>query len=145
MTSTVIPLYADRGQVAALWLRRLGTTGAVVYSGLYDTVQPPEATRPQIRVSFPLPGGRLVVLLAADVTSAGGLHLSSTAGGWGDPGAYLIVERQKGTWARRIPVRETFHVYVDDDAKLWTDHYLQLWRLRAVHLRYQMTTTAEDA
>lgn len=145
MTSTVTPVCDGRGQVAALWLRRLGSTGAVVYSGWYDTVQPARAVRPHLRVCFPLPRGRLVVLLAVDVTPTGGIRLSSTAGGWGDPGAYLVVENGRGTWARRVPVHEIFLLQLDGDGRtLLTDHDLRLWRLPAVQLHYRMSRADED-
>lgn len=139
MTSTVTGLFDGQRQVGALWLRRLVATGTVVYSGLYDTVQPPGAARANLRVTFPLPRGRLVVLLAADVTTAGGLRLSSTAGAWGAPGAYLVVENHRGVWARRVPLDELFSLYVDGNAVLRTDHHLRLRQLPVFHLHYRLT------
>jgi hypothetical protein len=139
MTSVVTPLLKEHHQVGARWLRRSTATGSVIYSGLYDTTQPPDARRPYVRVCFPLPQGRLVVLLAADVVSDGGLRLSSGVGGWGEPGAYLVVERADGAWARRVPLHETFHVYVAVDGTLRTDHNPRFRRLPVVDLRYRMT------
>ncbi|MQA97238.1 MAG: hypothetical protein GEV11_22330 [Streptosporangiales bacterium] len=99
--------------------------------------------RPSVRVVFPLPNGRLVVLLRPEVTAGGGLRLTSPRGAWGGDGAYLVVERRGRAWARRIPVHETFHVYVDPAGTLRTDHDLRLWRLPALRLHYRMSRQPE--
>ena len=139
MSSTVTPLNRDGAQVGALWLRRLRATGRIVFSGLYGVVRLPGADEPAVRVTFPLPRGRLVVLLRPTTTARGGLVLTSGAGGWGDPGAYLVVDRPGGCWARRIPVHERFHVFVDDEGVLRTDHHLALGRLPVLRLHYRLT------
>ena len=139
MTSGVTPLLRDGHQVAALWLRRLRSTGSVVFSGLYRTVVLPGSGQPAVKVDFPLPNGRLVVLLAPRVGNRGSLELSSTRGGWGDPGPYLVVDTARGCWARRIAVHEHFRVYVDDDDVLRTDHRLTLGPLPVLRLHYRLT------
>lgn len=139
MSSAVTPLVRDGAQVGALWLRRLRATGRVVFSGLYGVVRLPGAGEPAVRVTFPLPRGRLVVLLRPTVTAGGGLVLTSGAGGWGDPGAYLVVDRPGGCWARRIPVHERFHAFVDDEGVLRTDHDLRLGALPVLRLHYRLT------
>lgn len=139
MSSTVTPLDRDGAQVGALWLRRLRATGRIVFSGLYGVVRLPGADEPAVRVTFPLPRGRLVVLLRPTTTARGGLVLTSGAGGWGDPGAYLVVDRPGGCWARRIPVHERFHVFVDNEGVLRTDHHLALGRLPVLRLHYRLT------
>lgn len=141
MTSAVTPLVAAEGQVGAVWLRRLRSTRSTVYSGYYGTARLPRRDRESIRVAFPLPNGRLIVLLHPTVSRAGGLELSSPAGRWGDPGAYLVVEdaARGTTFARRIPVHEHFHVYVDSEGVLRTDHRLALWRFPLLRLHYRIT------
>lgn len=138
MTSTVTRLVRADEQVAALWLRRLRATDAVVFSGLYSSVTLPSAPS-AVRVAFPLPNGRLIVLLTPTVTPAGGLLLTSPAGLWGEPGAYLVVDRPGGCWSRRIPIHEEFHVHVDDEGVLRTDHRLDLGRLPVLRLHYRLT------
>ncbi|NHT17840.1 hypothetical protein [Cellulomonas sp. IC4_254] len=145
MSSTVTPLVRDGAQVGALWLRRLRATGRVVFSGLYGVVPLPGAGEPAVRVTFPLPRGRLVVLLRPTATARGGLVLTSGAGGWGDPGAYLVVDRPGGCWARRIPVHERFHVLVDDEGVLRTDHHLHLGALPVLRLHYRLTEQDDAA
>ncbi|MDX6211339.1 MAG: hypothetical protein QOF82_426 [Frankiales bacterium] len=71
--------------------------------------------------------------------------MASGAGGWGEPGAYLVVEHRRGVWARRVPLHETFHVYVDGNAALCTDHHLRLRRLPAFHLRYGLIPKSLDS
>jgi hypothetical protein len=88
-----------------------------------------------VRVAFPLPNGRLVVLLAPDFDDHGGLVLDSPPGTWGDPGAYLVVQTPRGCWARRIPM----HVYLDDEGVLRTDHRLDFGRLPVLRLHYRLT------
>lgn len=139
MSSAVTPLVRDGAQVGALWLRQLRATGRIVFSGLYGVVRLPGPGEPAVRVTFPLPRGRLVVLLRPTVTARGGLVLTSGAGGWGDPGAYLVVDRPGGCWARRIPVHERFHVCVDDEGVLRTDHDLRLGTLPVLRLHYRLT------
>ncbi len=64
--------------------------------------------------------------------------LISTAGDRGQPGAYLVVEKGGGCWARRIPVHEVFHVHVDDHGVLRTDHRLSLGAAPVLRLHYRI-------
>lgn len=139
MSSAVTPLVRDGAQVGALWLRRLRATGRIVFSGLYGVVRLPASGEPAVRVTFPLPRGRLVVLLRPTATARGGLVLTSGAGAWGEPGAYLVVDGPGGCWARRVPVHERFHVFVDDEGVLRTDHDLRLGALPVLRLHYRLT------
>lgn len=139
MTSAVTPLRSAGRQVAALWLRRLRSTGTVVFSGLYSTVVLPGTGKPAVKVDFPLPNGRLVVLLDPRIGDRGSLDLSSARADWGGPGAYLVVDTARGTWARRIAVHEHFRIYVDDDGDLRTEHRLALGPLPVLRLDYHLT------
>jgi len=130
----------DGGVLGASWHRRLRSTGQTVFSGWYGVETAPGAERPSVRVVFPLPEGRLVVLLRPDVAADGALLLTSVQGGWGDDGAYLVVQphgRDQG-WARRIPVHERFRVFADDEGVLRTDHRIDLWRLPVLRLHYRL-------
>lgn len=139
MTSQVVPLLSDGKQVAALWLRTLRSTGDVVFSGLYSVCALHVNAAPAVRVCFPLPNGRLVVLLAPRTTSDGGLFLTSGPGRWGEPGTYLVVEDGPSCWAKRVPVHEQFHVFVDDEGVLRTDHRLDFGRQPVLRLHYRMS------
>ncbi|RMI13418.1 hypothetical protein EBM89_04565 [Cellulomonas triticagri] len=147
MSSTVTPLDRDGQQVGALWLRRLRRTGRIVFSGLYGVVAVPGAEAPVVRVAFPLPRGRLVVLLRPRAGADGSLVLTSGAGRWGDPGAYLVVDHPgvRRVRARRIPVHEEFRVFVDPEGVLRTDHRLDLGPLPVLRLHYRLTEAVEAA
>ena len=68
----------------------------------------------------------------------GGLMLASPAGRFGEDGAYVVVRDEGTTYAARVPLHESFHVYVDEDGVLRTDHVLRLWRASAVRLHYKL-------
>lgn len=138
MTSSVTPLLVDGEQVGASWLRRLRATDRVVFSGYYDTAVAPATNRRCVRVSFPLPTGRLLVLLEPQLRPDGGLTLLSPTGRWGDPGAYLVVEHASQCSARRIPIHEQFDVHTDNLGALRADHTLTLWRIPVLRLNYEL-------
>jgi hypothetical protein len=139
MTSSVTPLLVDGAQVGASWLRRLRATDRVVFSGYYDTAVAPATNGRCVRVSFPLPNGRLLVLLEPKVRPDGGLTLLSPVARWGEPGAYLVVDHPSDCAARRIPIHEQFDIYTDDHGVLRTDHTLTLWRIPVLRLHYELT------
>ena len=137
----------DGAPLGTVWHRRLRSTGRTVFSGWYGAATPPAEARACIRVVFPLPRGRLVVLLRPDVGGGGALVLTSGAGAFGAAGAYLVVHppgRDRG-WARRIPVHERFLVHVDDEGVLRTDQELTLWRLPLLRLHYRLDRAGEPA
>lgn len=144
MDSRVVPIVDDSGgQLAAAWLRTLRSTGEYVYSGCYSTRLLPAARQPSVHVAFPLEAGNVQVFLRPSVRPGGALELSSPGGSFGDDGAYVVVEDRGRTHAARAPIRETFHVYVDTDGVLRTDHILSLWRAPAVRLHYKLTRTGD--
>jgi hypothetical protein len=140
MDSDVVHLHdAQDRVVGSAWLRTMRKTGATTYSGLYGTVVLPGSEQPSVRVVFPLPLGSLPVLLSPSADGSGGFLLRSALGPFGGDGAYLVLHRADGTLnVRRIPIAEQFHVYVDDDGDLRTDHHLRLWSVPAITLHYRM-------
>lgn len=129
---------ADGRQRATAWLRTLRSTGEYVFSGCYGYRSLPGADRPSVHVAFPLELGNVQVFLRPDVVAHGGLRLSSMKGGFGDNGAYTVVEVDGVTYAARVPVHEEFHVYLDDEGVLRTDHELKLWSADVVRLHYRL-------
>lgn len=71
--------------------------------------------------------------------AGGALLLESGPGAWGTPGTYLVVETPSGCWARRVPLHESFHVHLDDEGVLRTDHHLRLGGATALRLHYRLT------
>ena len=129
---------ATGAQTAAGWLRTLRATGEYVYSGCYSHRQLPGADRPSVHVAFPLESGNVQVFLRPEVGVGGSLWLRSPRGEFGQDGAYVVVEDAGSTYATRVPIHEDFHVYVDDDGVLRTDHELRLWSAPAVRLHYKL-------
>jgi len=144
MDSQVVQLHGpDDAVVGAAWLRSMRKTGATTYSGLYGITELPSQRRPSVRVVFPLPRGCLSVFLRPSVDDAGGLHLHSPIGEFGEEGAYLVLNRGDGRInARRVPVAEHFHLYVDGDGDVRTDHFVRLWSVPTIRLHYRLRRVA---
>lgn len=146
------PLEASRGmnsQVVALrskdgihqgtaWQRTLRATGSTVFGGFYQTATLPGRARRSVKVVFPLPNGNLIVLLRPELADDGGLHLVSSGRRFGDEGAYLVVHNRETVTARRIPVPERFHVYIDDEGLLRADHVIRFYRLEVIRFHYRL-------
>jgi hypothetical protein len=131
----------DGAQVSAAWMRTLRSSGRHVFSGSYSARTLPGADRPSVHVAFPLESGNVQVFLRPSVTDGGGLLLESPRGDFGQDGAYVVV-REGRDYAARVPLHETFRVYVDRQGVLRTDHELRLWRAWAVRLHYKLERTS---
>ncbi len=144
MNSKVVHIHDRHGEVVgSAWLRNMRKTGHVTYSGLYGVKTLPGSGQPSVRVVFPLPLGSLQVFLKPSAGPDGSFYLQSPLGGFGTNGAYLVLERYDETLsARRIPLNEEFHLYVDEDGDVRADHRLKLWNIPAVRLHYRMRRQA---
>lgn len=120
------------------WHRTLRATGEIVFSGFYGTRRLPGADRPSIHVAFPLEHGNVQVFLRPEVGPDGSLVLRSARGRFGQDGAYVVVRHGRRAFAARVPLHETFHVHVDTEGVLRTDHELRLGPLRAAALHYRL-------
>lgn len=145
--SRVVALAGPDGRhLGTAWQRTVRATGATVFGGFYGTATTPRATRPSIRVVFPLPNGSLTVFLRPDATPDGGLVLTSGPGGFGDDGAYLVVRPGAGPsgWARRVPLHERFALSTGADGVLRCDHQLHLGRRDVLRLHYRLHRSSAD-
>ena len=142
MDSVVTPILDAHGdQVAAAWTRALRSSGRTVFSGAYSTRTLPGADRPSVHVTFPLESGNLQVFLRPSHVADGGLLLESSGERFGDDGAYVVVTGRR-SHAAKVPLRETFHVYVDPHGTLRTDHVLRMWGMSALRLHYKLEPAA---
>ncbi|MEU3269257.1 hypothetical protein ABZ639_00340 [Saccharomonospora sp. NPDC006951] len=140
MSSRVSPIVGPDGeQRAAGWLRTLRSTGEYVFSGCYSVRTLPGSERPSVHVAFPLEAGNVQVFLRPRVLPGGALELSSPSGSFGEDGAYVVVDHRGRASAARIPIHERFHVYVDGEGVLRTDHTLWLWSARVLRIHYKLT------
>jgi hypothetical protein len=139
MASTVRIVDDDNGErVGAAWLRTLKSDGSKVYSGFYRVGHPPANDQPHVHVSFPLESGNIQVFLTPRNDADGSFWLHSRSTSFGADGAYAVVRIGDSWYAAQPPLRETFHVFTDEEGTLRTDHWLRLGRWRALQLHYRL-------
>src|SRR6202022_4425577 len=102
MSSEVIQLRepGSRNVVATGWLRRLKSSGNVIYAGLYSTVQIPGEENPCVKVTFPCRGSANVYLRPI-AHPDGSFGLDSSGGGYGRSGFYRLVDGGPDHWRVR--------------------------------------------
>jgi hypothetical protein len=122
------------------WLRRLKSSGYVIYAGLYSTVQVPGELNPCVKVTFPCDGSANVYLSPV-AHPDGSFGLDSSGSAWGRSGFYRIVRSGRGH--RRVryikTLHELFHVYMDDEGVLRTEHKISFLGLTIIRLHYKMS------
>jgi hypothetical protein len=141
MTSSVLPMVDASGRrVYTGWLRRLVVSDRVIYTGLYSTERPDAFPDPCVKVSFPLPLGSATVFLRPEAQPDGSFKLISSGSRFGDPGFYRMVEVDADHWRVRYirTLRERFHVYVDREGTLRTEHTVRFLGLTVLRLHYKM-------
>jgi len=139
MASSVRIVDDESGDRAgAAWLRTLRSDGSKVYSGFYRVSHLPGNDQPHVHVSFPLESGSVQVFLTPRAGADGSFWLHSRSATFGADGAYAVVRFGDRWYAAQPPLRETFHVFTDDDGVLRTDHWLRLGRWQALQLHYRL-------
>ncbi len=141
MTNEILPMVDSDGQVRYTgWLRRMVATGRVLYTGLYSVAQPPAYPGPCVKVSFPLPLGSSTVFLRPEAQSDGSFKLISSGGRFGEPGLYRMLKVDEDHWRVRYlrTLREFFHVFVDSQGILRTQHTVKFLGLAPLRLHYRM-------
>lgn len=113
MDSSVTVIHDASGdQASAGWIRQLRSTGDPVLSGAYRTNRLPSSDRASVHVTFPLESGNLQAYLRPRIDGDGSLWLDSPPGGFGDDGAYVLVRFGGRHLAARVPLHESFHLYL---------------------------------
>lgn len=141
MSSVVRIVERDGARAGAAWLRNLRSDGSRVYSGYYRVGRLPSNAQPHVHVSFPLESGSIQVYLAPRNDPDGSFWLESRSHSFGGDGAYAVVRLGDRWYASLTPLRETFHVFLDDEGVLRTDHWLRLGRWQALRLHYRLDGT----
>lgn len=145
MTSEVVQLMdpATGRVVDTGWLRRLKSSGHVIYAGLYSVTQLPGEENPCVKVTFPCRGSANVYLRPVQHAD-GSFGLDSSGSAWGRSGFYRVVGSVNGQ--RRVryikTLHELFHVYVDDEEVLRVDHTISFLGLTILRLHYKMSPKA---
>ena len=148
MSSEVVQLIEPAsGRIAYTgWLRRLKSSGHVIYAGLYSTVQIPGEPNPCVKVTFPCDGSANVYLCPVAYPD-GSFGLDSSGSSWGRSGFYRIV--RSGEDHRRVryvkTLHELFHVYVDEEGILRTEHTISFLGFTIIRLHYKMSPAPSQA
>jgi hypothetical protein len=146
MTSEIVQLRERRtGQLIYTgWLRRFRATGKVIYAGLYSHAKLPGEESLCVKVTFPCYGSSNVYLRPVAYPD-GSFGLVSTGRAFGKTGFYRLVEAGPDAWKVRnfTTLHEIFHVYVDDEGTLRTDHEIHFVGLTILRLHYKMTLTLQ--
>ena len=142
MTSQVIQLVdPSSGRIVDTgWLRRLKSSGHVIYAGLYSVAHLPGEENPCVKVTFPCRGSANVYLRPVPHAD-GSFGLDSSGSAWGRSGFYRMV--RSGNEQRRVryvkTLHELFHVYVDDEEVLRVNHTISFLGLTVLRLHYKMS------
>jgi len=148
MTSEVIELTDAAGHRKYTgWLRRMKKNGYIIYAGIYTTGAVPGFEGRCVKVSFPVPKGSSTVFLRPEAQPDGSFRLISHGRGFGDPGFYRLVERGPECYQVRYlsTLHEVFHVYVDAEGVLRTDHNIRYLGLPVMRLHYKIQPARTSA
>jgi hypothetical protein len=142
MTSEVVQLVEPvSGRIVNTgWLRRLKSSGRVIYAGLYSATQLPDEADPCVKVTFPCRGSANVYLKPV-AHADGSFGLVSSGSAFGRTGFYRMIDGGPEYYIVRHvrSLRELFHVYVDAEGVLRTDHSVFFLGLTIIRLHYKMT------
>jgi len=143
MTSEIVQLAEPlTGRIAYTgWLRTLAGSGRVIYAGFYSDEQPGVFPSRCVKVTFPVPSGSATVFLRPAVEPDGSFKLISAGSRFGEPGFYRLLEIDDDHWKVRYlrTLHEVFHVYVDHEGALRTDHTIRFLGLTVLRLHYRLT------
>ena len=146
MTSEVLELTDSSGRRRYTgWLRRMKKNGYVIYAGIYTTGAVPGYDGRCVKVSFPVPKGSSTVFLRPEAQPDGSFKLISQGRGFGYPGFYRLIERGQEFYQVRYlkTLHEVFHVYVDAEGVLRTDHNIRYLGLPVMRLHYKIQAKDE--
>jgi len=142
MTSQVIQLIEPgTGKLVYTgWLRKLKSSGLVMFAGIYSVARIPGEENPCVKVTFPDRGSANVYLRAVNHAD-GSFGLHSTGSRFGKSGFYrLVASGPDHLYVRNfITLHEVFHVYEDQEGILRTDHTISFLGMTIVRLHYKIT------
>lgn len=142
MTSQVIQLRepSNGGLVYTGWLRKLKSSGLVLFAGVYSVARIPGEQNPVVKVTFPDRGSANVYLVPVNHPDSS-LGLDSSGSAFGRSGFYRVIASGKDHLRVRKfeTLHELFHVYEDKEGVLRTDHKISFLGMTIVRLHYKMT------
>lgn len=142
MTSQVIQLREKTAGrlVYTGWLRKMKSSGLVMFAGIYSVAKIPREVNPVVKVTFPDRGSANVYLVPLNHPD-GSFGLDSSGSGFGRSGFYRVIASGKEHLRVRNfkTLHERFHVYEDKEGVLRTDHKISFLGMTIVRLHYKMT------
>ena len=139
ISSRVISIRTPQGDLQTAWVRQLLASDRTVYAGSYSTCTVPGYGGQCIKVCFPLPNGRAIVIMRPQVHDDGSVTVISDGSQFGDPGFYFVVEQDGAAWARYVAaMKETIHVYEAEEDVVRADHELRIWGRVFLRLHYRL-------
>ena len=139
ISSRVLLMRSPQGEMQAAWVRQLLASQRTLYAGSYSTCVVPGYAGRCIKVCFPLPNGRAIVIMRPQVHPDGSLTVISDGQEFGDPGFYFVVEQEDAAWARYVrTMKESIHVYAAEAETVRADHTLRIWNQVFLQLHYRL-------
>lgn len=141
MTSQIIQVVKpETGELVYTgWLRKLKSSGLVMFAGIYSIAKIPEENNPVVKVTFPDRGSANVYLVPINHPD-GSFGLQSFGRAFGGSGFYRLVESGAEHWHVRLfkTLHEVFRVYEDSEKVLRTDHTISFLGMTIVRLHYKL-------
>jgi hypothetical protein len=139
ISSRVVAMRTPEGELQTAWVRQLLASKRTLYAGSYSTCVVPGYSGRCIKVCFPLPNGRAMVIMRPEVHPDGSLTVISDGREFGDPGFYFVVEHDGGAWTRYVrTMKESIHVYAAEGDTVRADHTLRIWGRVFLRLHYRL-------
>ncbi|MET3731772.1 hypothetical protein [Moheibacter stercoris] len=121
-----------------IWLRKLKSSGQIIYSGIYGICEIPSGTI-CIKAVFPLPKGNATIILKPKVGEKGELILQSIGKKFGDPGFYFLLSDSKNSiWSLYHSSFSDELMIHEKNQKLYAIQTLRLWNFRVVTFQYEI-------
>ncbi len=140
ITSEIITLRESNSQEVkyVIWYRTFGSSGKVLYSGIYSTCTLP-SRKTCVKAVFPLPNGNATVIMSPTVEEDGEFILNSSGRRFGDPGFYfLLVDSKDQYWSRYIRSFRDKLTINSRGGKILAKQTLSLWHLRVLTFHYNI-------
>lgn len=121
-----------------IWLRKIETTGQVIYSGIYGTCTLP-SNQTCVKAVFPLPKGNATVIMKPIVGKNNELILDSSGKRFGDAGFYFLLNDSKNNyWAKFVSSFTDELIIRENGEKLIATQTLKLWNLKVAEFNFKI-------
>lgn len=121
-----------------VWLRKLESTGEIIYSGIYSTCKLSNA-KTCVKAVFPLPKGNATVFLKPIVGKNNELILDSSGKGFGDAGFYFLLSDSRGIyWSQYLRLFTDKLILKEENGSLKAVQTLKIWNINVVFFNYKI-------